>query len=214
MTNRSTSFRYFLYIFVFAITPLFAQNKQDPAAKKLLDQLSEKTKSYENLYIDFKLSFDNDEENIHQINEGSLLTQDEMYILNILGRKIISDGKTNWTILTEDEEVQISEVSEDDEMNLTRMLTIYEEGFDYQMGEKIGRTQNIKLYPQDKESAVHQILLTIDLDKMQIISLVEMGKNGTNTSYTIENFRSDFDKKTTFSFNEKDYPDFDIIDMR
>ena len=214
MLHKSIKFTYLLFIFVFAITPVFAQNKQDPAAKKLLDQLSEKTKSYKNLYIDFKLSFDNDEENIHQVNEGNLLTQHEMYILNILGRKIISDGKTIWTILTEDEEVQISDVSEDDEMNFTRMLTIYEKGFDYQMGEKVDRTQNIKLFPQDKESAVHQILLTIDLDKMQIVSLVEMGKNGTNTSYTINNFRSDFDKETQFSFNESEYPDFDVIDMR
>ena len=120
MLHKSIKFTYLLFIFVFAITPVFAQNKQDPAAKKLLDQLSEKTKSYKNLYIDFKLSFDNDEENIHQVNEGNLLTQHEMYILNILGRKIISDGKTIWTILTEDEEVQISDVSEDDEMNFTQ----------------------------------------------------------------------------------------------
>lgn len=214
MFKRQLKLRNILYLLFVAITPLFAQDKQDPAAKKLLDQLSEKTKSYNNLYIDFNLSFDNEEENIHQVNEGSLIAFGEKYVLKILGRKLISDGETNWTILEEDEEVQISEVSDDEEVNLTRMLTIYEEGFDYQMGDKIAQTQTIKLYPQDADSGVHQILLTIDLDKMQIISLIEMGKNGTNTSYTIKNFRSNFELETDFSFDETKYPEFEIVDLR
>lgn len=214
MLHRPLKYKHILYAFLFAITPMFAQSKQDPEAKKLLDQLSEKTKSYTNLYIDFNLSFDNDEENIHQTNEGSLLTEGEKYILHILGRKIISDGKTNWTILEDDEEVQISEISEDDEMNLTRMLTIYEEGFDYQMGEKTGQNQTVKLYPQDKTSSVHQILLTIDLDKMQVVGLVEMGKNGTNTSYIIKNMRSNFEIETSFAFDKDEYSDFYISDLR
>ena len=39
---------------------------QDTTAKKLLDEVSEKVKSYDNIGIDFKYALNNIEENINQ----------------------------------------------------------------------------------------------------------------------------------------------------
>ena len=203
-----------LYLLLAAVMPVFAQNQQDSEAKKLLDQLSEKTKSYQSIYIEFESAFDNVEENIHQSTSGTLMTSGNKFILEIPGTKVISDGTTNWTIQEEVEEVLISDVSEEGAINLTQMLSIYEEGYDFQMGEKKENLQSIKLYPQDKDSEVHQILLTLDVEKMQIVSIVEMVKNGTLTSYQIKNFRTNFNKEVSFSFDPKQYPDFYIEDMR
>ena len=55
-------------LFIFGISTLQAQNTQK--AKALLDEVSAKVKTYENIVIDFKYSLNNPKENINQESKG------------------------------------------------------------------------------------------------------------------------------------------------
>ena len=105
------------------------------SAKELLDEVSSKVKSYENISIEFKYVLQNTEENIRQETRGDVVMQGEKYVLNILGITRIYNGKTLYSISPEDEEVTISTENIDDENTITpsKMLSFYENGYNYSM---------------------------------------------------------------------------------
>ena len=140
-----------------------AQNTSDKA-KSLMDEVSAKVNSYDNISIDFKYVLNNTEEDINQETRGDVIMEGEKYVLNILGVTRIYDGKTLYTINPEDEEVTISSNNTEDENTITpsQMLSFYNEGYGYAMdivqnvaGRKI---QYVKLIPIDSNSEIKHVL--------------------------------------------------------
>ena len=68
------------------------------SAKNLLNEVSAKIKSYENISIDFKYALKNTSENIDQETRGDVVMQGEKYRLNILGVTRLFDGKKLYSI--------------------------------------------------------------------------------------------------------------------
>lgn len=194
----------------------FAQNK----AKALLNDVSQKVKSYENIAIDFKYLLENTTENIKQETRGDVVLQGEKYKLNILGTTRLFDGKKLYSISPEDEEVTISSQSEDDEDNITpsQMLSFYEKGYTYAMdieqnvqGRKI---QYVKLTPIDSDSEINYILLGIDAQTKHIYNLIQIGNNGTRTTLTVNSFKTNEPlPKSLFSFDANKYKDYYINNL-
>ena len=193
----------------------FSQN--DPKAKALLNEVSAKVKSYDNISIDFKYVLTNTAENINQETRGSVVMQGNKYKLDILGITRIYDGKTLYSISPEDEEVTISKEDGSDPNSITpnKMLSFYEEGFTYKMdilqnvkGRKI---QYVKLTPMDSHSEIKSILLGIDAETKHIYNLMEVGKNGTKTTLTVNSFKTNEPiSKTLFTFDESKHKEYYI----
>lgn len=196
-------------------TITFAQNTTK--AKKLLDEVNAKAKSYDNISIDFKYVLINTEENIKQETRGDVIMQGEKYVLNIMGITRIYDGKTLYNISPEDEEVTISSENTEDENTITpsKMLSFYEEGYNYSMdivqnvnGRKI---QYVKLIPIDSKSEIKHVLLGIDTKTKHIYNLIEIGANNTKTTLTVNSFKTNEPlSKTLFTFDAKKYKDYFI----
>ncbi len=194
---------------------VFAQN--DTNAKALLTEVSNKVKAYKNISIDFKYELNNVSENIKQETKGSVTIEGDKYVLNVLGITRIFDGKTLYSISPEDEEVTISNDNSDEEGTITpsAMLSFYEDGYTYKMditqnirGRKI---QYVKLSPMDTNSEIKQVLLGIDANTKHIYNLIEVGKNGTKTTLTVNSFKTDeVISKTLFTFDESKYEDYYI----
>jgi len=187
---------------------------QDNEAKILLNKVSKKVKSYDNISIDFKYALNNDAENIKQETRGDVVIEGDKYRLNILGMTRIYDGKTLYSISPDDEEVTISSNNTEDENSITpsKMLSFYEKGYTYKMdilqnvqGRKI---QYVKLTPSDSGSEIKFILLGIDAQTNHIYNLIETGKNGTKTTLTVNSFKTNEPlSKTLFTFDANKYKD-------
>ncbi len=193
----------------------FAQN--NPKAKQLLDEVYNKTQSYDNISIDFKYALNNANENINQETRGDVVMKGDQYVLNVLGVTRIYDGKTLYTISPEDEEVTISSENTEDENTITpsKMLSFYKDGYTFEMdivqdvkGRKI---QYIKLNPIDTNSEIKQVLLGIDNTTKHIYTLIEIGKNGTKTTLTVNSFKTNEPiSKSLFTFDKNKYKDYYI----
>lgn len=191
----------------------FAQD----SARALLDDVSAKIKSYDNISIDFKYVLNNSEEDISQETRGDVTMQGDKYVLNILGITRIFDGNTLYSIIPEDEEVTISSENTDDENTIapSKMLTFYETGYNYDMdivqnvnGRKI---QYVKLAPIDSNSEIKYVLLGIDIKTKHIYNLIEVGSNKTKTTLTVNSFKTNEPlSKTLFTFDESKYEDYFI----
>lgn len=188
----------------------FAQESEK--AQALLNEVNAKVKSYNNIGIDFKYVLKNTSENINQETRGDVVIQGEKYLLNILGVTRIFDGKTLYTINPEDEEVTISKNNSSEEGTITpsKMLSFYQNGYNYAMdivqninGRKI---QYVKLTPIDSKSEIKNVLLGIDAQTKHIYNLIEVGKNGTQTTLTVNSFKTNEPiSKTLFTFDPEKY---------
>ena len=194
-----------------------AQISSDPAAKILLDEVSAATDEHEAIHIIFEYNLNNKAENIQENTAGELTLKKNQYILSFMGMQQISDGENVWTIMEDDEEVQISEIDLDDENAITpsNLLKMYEDGFIYQMAEKVGNLQTIELLPENPDDVDYiKIHLLIDTKLKQIKNLKQFGKNSTESEYVINNFAPSVIEDAAFIFKDADFSDFDIIDLR
>jgi hypothetical protein len=195
----------------------FAQITSDSNAKSLLDEVSAATDAHEAIHIVFEYHLNNKAENVQETAAGELTLKDDQYILSFMGLEQMSDGENVWTIMEDDEEVQISEIDIEEEGALTpsNLLKLYEKGFIYQMGEKVGNLQMIELLPETPDEVDYiKIHLLIDTQVKQIKTLKQFGKNATESEYVISNFSPSIIEDSAFIFKETDYPEFEIIDLR
>ncbi|SIS68141.1 Outer membrane lipoprotein-sorting protein [Zobellia uliginosa] len=200
---------FLLFALVLLSNLTFAQNSEK--AKALLDDVYNKVKSYDNIYVDFKYVLNNSEAGINQETRGEVTLQGDKYLANIFGTTQLFDGSKVYTIIPENEEVTIDDKSEDENaLTPAKMLTFYREGHNYGMdilqnvnGRKI---QYVKLTPIDTNSEIKTILLGIDAETKHIYKLIETGKNGTTSTFTVNSFKTDQPlSKTLFTFDEAKY---------
>ncbi|MDX1767328.1 LolA family protein [Arenibacter troitsensis] len=200
-----------LSIILLVLSTSISMAQNSAKAKNLLDEVYNKVKSYDNIFVDFKYSLNNEEANINTETRGDVTMQGDKYLFNYLGSKQIYDGKKVYTVVPENEEVTIEEKL-DDENTITpsKMLTFYKQGHNYDwdilqniQGRKI---QFVKLTPIDTNSEIKSILLGIDVETKHIYKLIETGKNGTKTTITVNSFKIDQPlSKTLFTFDENKY---------
>lgn len=180
---------------------------QDKKAQELLNQVTEKIKSYKDISIDFSYSLENVKEKIKQNSNGKVLLKKNLYKLDFMETTKIFDGKKSYIIVPEDEEVSISKYDESDESAITpsKLLTFFKEGYNYKMdalktvnGKKI---QYVKLLPISNKDPRKEILLGIDSKTKNIYNLIEVAKNNTKTTLTVNSFQTNqniSDKQFTF----------------
>lgn len=203
-------------IILFFLTFL-GHSQDNDKAKALLNEVSDKVKSYKNIAIDFKYALENSSENINQVTRGDVTIEGDKYVLNVLGVTRIFDGKTLYTISPEDEEVTISSENTEDENTVSpsKMLSFYKDGYTYAMdivqdvkGRKI---QYVKLNPIDTNSEIKQVLLGIDAKTKHIYNLIEIGKNGTKTTLTVNSLKTNEPiSKSLFKFDKNKYKNYYI----
>ncbi|MFD2892622.1 outer membrane lipoprotein carrier protein LolA [Flavobacterium chuncheonense] len=196
------------------------QAQNDQKAKGLLDDVSAKIKSYNNIIIDFKYALNNPKENINQESKGNVAIEgvtSGKYNLNFMGVTKIFDGKKVYTIVPEDEEISISKFDENDKDAITpnKMLTFFNSGFKYvwdQLLDIKGRKiQYIKLIPISSKDQRKEILIGIDPQTKHIYNIIEIGKNGTRTTLTVNSFKTSQPlSKNHFTFTESKYPNYYI----
>ncbi|WP_333601406.1 LolA family protein [Flavobacterium sp.] len=195
----------------------FSSQAQDKKAKDLLDQVTAKIKSYDNITIDFKYTLNNSKENINKESKGNLLLEGNKYVLNFMGVTKIYDGKKSYTIVPEDEEVTVSSLNDGDEKAITpsKMLTFFNSGYkfywDILQDVKGRKIQYIKLVPTSAKDQRKEILLGIDSQTKNIYTVIEMGKNGTKTTLTVNSFKTNQPlSKNQFTFVASKYPNYYI----
>jgi len=199
---------------------IYAQT--DEKAKVILAEVSKKYRSYTTVKTDFTFMLDNKQSKVKETQQGTLYVKASAnkYKVTMTDQDVISDGKSQWTYLKKDKEVQVSNVDNSSEsLNPAQIFTIYEKGFKYlYTGEtKAGAKtyQMIDLSPTDTNKSFFKIRLSIDKVAKRIASVLIFDKNGNRYTYTIKTFVPNVKvPETTFTFDAKKYPGVEVVDLR
>ncbi|SFJ77940.1 LolA family protein [Myroides guanonis] len=186
-------------------------------AKALLDEVTAKVNSYQNIAIDFNFEMRNAMGDLQQESKGNVIIAKNNYELNFMGVKKISDGKKIYTISSEDEEVTISNFNANDPESLlpSELLTFYKKGYEYHwdivQNVKGRKIQYIKLKPTNSKSELKEVLLGIDSQTKNIYNKIDIAKNGTKSILTVNSFKTNQTiSKNHFTFTESMYPNYYI----
>ena len=188
----------------------FSQNEEE--AKKILDAVSQTMSSYENIFVDFDYVLENKEEDVRQELQGEVLLQGEKYKVDLFGSTQIYDGNKTYTIIPENEEVNVSYADIDDKNLVTpsKFYSFYKSGYSFYMDKKKKikgkKIQFVKLVPMDSNSEVSSVLVGVDLGVMHIYQVIENGKNGTNTILTAKKIKTNQElDPNSFTFDKSKY---------
>jgi len=212
---------FFICVLTLITASTFAQ--RDPKAKEILDKLSQTSKSYKTIQIDFSFTLENKTGSVTETNEGSVALKGKSYRLHMpaMGMEVYSDGAVTWSYLTQSNEVNISAVDADSDaaLNPANIFTIYEKGFNYTyIGEEnvAGKAaQIIDLFPVDKGKEFTRVRLSIDKTKYQIIKAKTFNKDGNAYTLAMKNMKTDQNlSEDYFKFDPARYPKVEINDMR
>ena len=192
--------------------------QSDPEAGKWLDNASATMSGYETISMDFDYVLDNQAEDVSQELTGSLLLKGDKYVVNLFGSTQIFDGSKTYTIIPENEEVNISDADVDPENTFTpsKFYSFYESGYNYAMDELKNidgkKIQFVRLIPIDSESEVASILVGIEVSTNHIYQVIEIGNNETRTTLTARNMKTNQDiGDSAFTFDEKKYTDMNYL---
>jgi len=201
---------------LFIVFTSFCQNVGD--AKNLLDEVSDKMNAYSNVYVEFDYKLENKIEKVVQDTNGDATLQGDKYLVHFFGSIQIFDGSKIYTIIPENEEVNISVADLENQNTITpaKFYSFYKSGYTYSLADlkNIGnkKIQYVKLIPIDSDSEVSMVLVGINIKTKHIDSIRQIGENGTETILTVKNLKTNQNLKSNlFLFDLKKYEDLGYI---
>ena len=123
------------------------------------------------------------------------------------------DGKTQWTYVKDNDEVNVSSPSDAElaAINPYNFIYMYKKGYTYTMTKKGGNFE-IHLKATNKKGISEMYILVNQ--KSYIPSQIRMKQQKGWTTIDIKNFKKTNIADGTFRFNSKDFPTAEIIDLR
>lgn len=203
---------FYSLVLMLMISPIFAQN-----AEQILDKVSNHYKNQKSLYLKFESKLQNTDTHTKDSYNGEIYVKGDKYNLSVpkVSVKQIFDGKKLYTIDSDAKEVTVSkpEKGSDELFTPTSVLDIYKNGFKLSLGKKSGATQYIKLVPT-KDSELKYILVGVNTQTSQLVSLEQMNKNNTSTTFRItKELQGVIIPRSFLSFNKKFFKDYYISEL-
>lgn len=193
----------------------------DPAAKKILDAVSAKFKTYKGVQAVFTLIAEDGKGKVQGNKKGTVFMKGNKYKVIITGQEIFCDGTTIWTYDKAANEVTITSVDPSaNSITPQKLFTnFYDKDFLYKLnGEKTQagkKVQEIELTPTDKSRNFHKVYLTVDKASQSIVSTKILEKGGNKFSYIVNSFNGKANlTDASFVFDKAKYPGVDVVDLR
>ena len=123
------------------------------------------------------------------------------------------DGKTQWTYLKKNDEVNVANPTEAElaAINPYNFIYMYQKGYKYTMEKKNG-SFIVHLTANNKRS-IQEMYITIN-SKSHIPSQIRMRQQKGWTTIDISGFKQSKLSDGMFRFNSKDFPNAEVIDLR
>lgn len=145
---------------------------------------------------------------------GTIAIKGNMFHARTAKAVVWYNGKTQWSYLKLTNEVNISTPTEAKRMSMNpyTFLSMYKNGYDISMT-KSGSNYIVHMTAQNKKRSVQEAYITIS-KKSYTPSAVKMRQGNDWTTISISGFKATNQPDSKFSFNSKDFPKAEIIDLR
>ncbi len=196
-----------------------AVSQNDAKAIDLLDRVSKHYEKSNGIAATFTIEAQTEEGEKNHF-QGELKMQDDRFFLSTPDILTWFDGTTQWAMLVDADEVNITNPTEDElkAINPYVLLKLYKNGFNCSL-EKTGKSPNGKkekiILTPTEENGLDKIIIEIDTEKLYPVSIEMVNKNKSRNSITVSSYKEGMNhSKSIFVFDQKKYPQTEIIDLR
>jgi len=198
----------------------FGQNS-DPAAKKILDAVSTKFKTFKSVQAVFTLRNEDSKGSVLGTKKGSVSMKGNRYRVTVTGQEIFSDGSNIWTYDKSANEVTITKIDPTANTITPQKLftNFYDKDFLYKLNgeKKMDKkvVQEIEMTPVDKTKQFHKVYLMVDKATNTLYSTRILDKSGNVFVYTVNTMNGKVNlTDAMFVFDKNKYPGVEVIDLR
>ena len=186
----------------------FAQKTADQVMKHVVDNI----KKHNNVEIGIDYKIINQASGINENENGTITLQGDAYKIVLPDQTITSDGKSVWTYMPDNDEVNITE--DDGSMSPLRLIETYKHH--KTVFAKADKGKGLRIIEIiNAENKAERITVIVDEGKNEIQSFTITDSEGNKHVVTMKEYS--YDKtlaKNFFSPTEADYNGAEIIDMR
>jgi chaperone LolA len=195
---------------LFVTQAVTAQNNAEALIRVLVNQV----KSHQNMEMKFSYQISPDEKTLIDALKGKAWLQGEAYKIELPEQQTISDGKTIWSYLVDDEEVLVSNATEGTDNTPLKLLTSLDKNYAATLT-NIDAQGNAVIELANPKGQYKRITLKINAKKTELKNVDIYMEDGSKVMITIEEIKFDqqLDDKF-FTFDAKKHPNVDVIDMR
>lgn len=194
---------------VFAMTLLMATaTGYAQTATQVLDKAAQKLTAKSGVKANFKATMP------QGTISGTIAVKGNKFMATTQHTKVWFDGKTQWTYLTRNDEVNVStpKDSELQSLNPYNFINMYKKGYKSTMS-KNGSNYVVHLTAESKAKKVQELFITVD-SKSYTPTQVKMLQGKNWTTFDVSNLKQESLSDSYFRFNAKDFPTAEVIDLR
>ncbi len=195
--------------------------KNDPDAKKILDGVSNKFKSFKSVTAKFQLKIENAAGKNLGVKSGIVYMKGNKYRVSVTGQEIFCDGANISTYDKGANEVTITKVDPTANSLTPQKIfsNFYDKDFLYKLNQETviegKRIQELELTPIDKSKPYFKVLVFVDKAAQTISSTKVFEKAGNRITYAVLSINSSTPvADAQFIFDAKKYPGAEVVDLR
>jgi len=195
--------------------------KNDPDAKKVLDSVSARFKTFKSVQSNFTLKIENSAGKNLGTKSGTVFMKGTKYRVSITGQEIYCDGSNVSTYDKSANELTITKIDPSaNALTPQKIFTnFYDKDFLYKLNDdvKIGGKayQQVELTPIDKTKPFFKVLVNIDKKTQTINSTKVYEKAGNIYTYSVAKMNTSANvSDAQFLFDTKKYPGVEVVDLR
>ena len=194
---------------LFATQAVTAQTNAEALVRLMVNQM----KSHKNVELDYKYQVSSEGLST-EAQQGKAWLQGEAYKVEMVEQQIISDGKSIWTYLVDEEEVMISNATEGEDNTPLKLLTSLDENYAATLT-GLDAKGNATIELANPKGKYRRISLRANPNNLAINGMDVYMEDGTKLILTVDEMKFDqeLDDKF-FTFDTKKHPNVDVIDMR
>ncbi len=208
------------------VSTMLAFTQNEAPAKEVMDRVSDKMKSLSTFKISFTYTYEDVKTEDSFSEEGSIVIKGDMYKVDMRNTEIYFNGSTMWTYLESIEEVNVMDMSTDEQeeqgidfSNPRNIFILYDKDFKVNYVDKVDykgvSCHKIDLYPKNLKTSYSRVRVLVD-EKADLFKFIKVfAKDGTHYTFDVSEIKTHLEVSAGFfSFQKEDHPDVRVIDMR
>ncbi len=193
---------------VLALATLCAMADNASDARKVLDKTASAINASSGAQANFVLSSDK-----LGRAQGTIAVKGNKFSATTEDVMVWYDGKTQWTYIKSTDEVNIATptAAQQAQMNPLTFINLYKTGYKLSMTTS-GGNYEVHLVAENKNASIQEMYVVVS--SSYIPTQVRLLRSDGWLSVNITNFRATPQSDSTFTFNSKEFPTAEVVDLR
>ena len=190
-------------------------------SRAILDKANQLFEKSEGVKLTFTINTEESDGTAYEPQSGTAFVKGDKFKLDIPFATTWFDGKTQWVLLKDANEVNISNPTPQELASISPLALLNMYKTNYTLKKPLNKTINkkevvqIEMTPMNKSQEFKSVTIAIDKKTSGVVQINFTTNGGIKNSLTLSEYNTDNRfSNDLFIFNKHNHPDVEVIDLR